>query len=78
VKDGMWYARSPEIASGEVIRTLAKMRIVPDLIFAAGAILMLVFVVRAVVLTVSKAQGGTIDESEADAGTDGTATRRAS
>lgn len=54
VRDGMWYARSPEIASGEVIRTLAKLRIGPDLIFAGGAILMLVFVVRAVVLTVRK------------------------
>ena len=57
VRDGMWYARSPEIASGEVIRTLAKMRIVPDLIFASGAILMLVFVIRAVVLTVRKPEG---------------------
>jgi nitric oxide reductase subunit B len=57
VRDGMWYARSPEIASGEVVRTLAKMRIVPDLIFASGAVLILVFVVRAVVLTVRKSEG---------------------
>jgi len=39
-----------------VVRTLAKLRIGPDLIFAAGAILMLVFVVRAVVLTVRKSE----------------------
>jgi nitric oxide reductase subunit B len=57
VRDGMWYARSPEIALGEVIRTLAKMRILPDLIFASGAILMLVFVIRAVLLTVRKPEG---------------------
>ena len=57
VRDGMWYARSPEIASGEVVRTLAKMRILPDLIFTAGALLILVFVVRAVVLTVRKPEG---------------------
>jgi len=78
VRDGMWFARSPQIASGDVIRTLAKVRIVPDLIFAAGAILMLIFVVRAVILTVAKSQGATQDESQADAGTDGIATRRAS
>jgi len=53
----MWYARSPEIASSEVIRTLAKLRIGPDLIFAGGAFLMLVFVIRAVVLTVRKSEG---------------------
>jgi nitric oxide reductase subunit B len=57
VRDGMWYARSPEIASGEVVRTLAKLRIVPDLIFTAGALLILAFVVRAVVLTVRKPEG---------------------
>jgi nitric oxide reductase subunit B len=57
VRDGMWYARSPEIASGEVIRTLAKMRIIPDLIFASGATLMLVFVIRAVLLTVRNSEG---------------------
>jgi hypothetical protein len=33
------------------------MRIVPDLIFALGAILMLVFVIRAVVLTVRESEG---------------------
>ena len=47
VKHGLWYARSPEIASGEVIRTLSWMRLVPDLIFISGAVVMLVFIVRA-------------------------------
>jgi nitric oxide reductase subunit B len=51
VRDGMWYARSPEIASGEVIRKLALVRIGPDLVFAAGAVLLLVFVGRAIWLT---------------------------
>jgi len=64
VRDGMWYARSPEIASGEVIRTLAKLRIVPDLSFALGAFLMLVFVVRAVALTVRKPMEVLVDESQ--------------
>lgn len=48
VRDGMWYARSPEIASGPVIRNLAYARVVPDLIFALGALLLLVFVARAI------------------------------
>lgn len=51
VRDGMWYARSPEIASGEVIRSLAWARIGPDLIFTVGAFLMLVFVGRAIWLS---------------------------
>ncbi len=51
VRDGMWYARSPEIASGEVIRALVNARIVPDIIFAAGQLLLLVFVGRAVWLS---------------------------
>ena len=51
VRDGMWYARSPEIASGEVIRKLAFARIGPDLVFAAGALLLLVFVGRAIWLS---------------------------
>ncbi len=48
VRDGLWYARSPEIASGEVIRSLAWARVVPDVVFSAGALLMLLFVGRAI------------------------------
>jgi nitric oxide reductase subunit B len=51
VRDGLWYARSPEITSGEVIRTLAWARIGPDLIFASGALLLFVFVGRAIRLS---------------------------
>ncbi len=47
VKHGLWYARSPEITSGAVIRTLSWMRIVPDLIFIAGAVVMVIFIIRA-------------------------------
>ncbi len=54
VRDGLWYARSPEIASGEVIRALAWARIGPDFVFAAGAVVLLVFVARAILLTVRK------------------------
>lgn len=51
VKEGIWYARSPEIASGEVITKLAMARVLPDLIFTAGALALLIFVVRATFIT---------------------------
>jgi hypothetical protein len=40
-----------------VIRILVKLRIGPDLIFVGGAVLMLVFVIRVVVLIVRKSEG---------------------
>jgi len=54
VRDGIWYARSPDIASGDVIRALAWARIGPDLVFTFGALLMLLFVVRSIWLTFLK------------------------
>ncbi len=54
VRDGLWYARSPEITSGEVMRNLAFARIAPDLVFAVGALLLLVFVARAIYITVKR------------------------
>jgi nitric oxide reductase subunit B len=57
VKYGMWYARSPEIASGPVIRALSYARIGPDLVFWAGSLLMLAFVLRATFMTLNPASG---------------------
>jgi nitric oxide reductase subunit B len=51
VNSGIWYARSPEITSGPVLRALSWARILPDLVFAAGAITLLAFLVRAVWLS---------------------------
>jgi len=51
VRDGPWYARSPEITSGEIVRALVWARIGPDLIFGAGALLLFVFVGRAIWLS---------------------------
>lgn len=51
VKYGLWYARSPEIASGPVIEAFNWMRIPPDLVFSVGAIALLIFMVRAVWLS---------------------------
>jgi nitric oxide reductase subunit B len=54
VKYGLWFARSPEIASGPVIRALSWARLVPDVIFAAGAIVLFVFLFRTMWLTFLK------------------------
>jgi nitric oxide reductase subunit B len=54
VKHGLWFARSPEIASGPVVRALSWARLVPDVIFATGAIVLFVFLLRATWLTFSK------------------------
>lgn len=51
VKYGMWYARSPEITSGPTMQFFSYMRIVPDLIFISGAILIFAFMIRGVLLT---------------------------
>ncbi len=48
VRDGLWYARSPEIATSKAIQTFAWIRVFPDLVFAAGAITLFIFLVRAV------------------------------
>ncbi len=46
VDRGMWYARSPEIATGEFIRTVSWLRMGPDIIFALGAFFFLAFLLR--------------------------------
>jgi len=51
VKHGLWFARSPEIASGPVIRALTWASTLPHLVFAAGAVLLLIFLVRAIKLS---------------------------
>jgi nitric oxide reductase subunit B len=55
VKYGLWFARSPEITSGTVMKTLSLMRIIPDLTFIAGAVVMVIFIFRASLLR-SKSQ----------------------
>ncbi len=57
VKYGLWHARSPEIASGEVIRFFSWMRVGPDLIFTAGAGLLTLFLVRAVWISYFRKSG---------------------
>jgi nitric oxide reductase subunit B len=51
---GVWYARSPEIASGTVIRFFNYTRILPDTVFGAGGVVIFIFLVRATVITFRK------------------------
>jgi len=48
VQKGMWYARSPEIATSEFIKTTVWIRFAPDIIFVLGALLLLIFVARGI------------------------------
>jgi nitric oxide reductase subunit B len=54
VKYGVWYARSPEIASSAIMKTFAWLRVGPDIVFFAGALVLFTFVVRGVYLTFKK------------------------
>ncbi len=54
VKYGMWMARSPEITTAPAIQFFAYLRIPFDLVFAAGAFLLLLFLVRATYLSFVK------------------------
>jgi len=47
IDKGIWYARSPEIATSPFIKTTSLLRMGPDLVFGAGALVLLWFVVRA-------------------------------
>ncbi|MBP7736533.1 MAG: nitric-oxide reductase large subunit [Spirochaetes bacterium] len=48
VSKGMWYARSPEIASGDFIRTVSWLRMGPDIIFVLGAFCLFAFLARGI------------------------------
>lgn len=48
VAKGLWYARSPEIATSNFIRTASWLRIGPDLIFTAGAFLLVAFLIKGI------------------------------
>jgi nitric oxide reductase subunit B len=54
IKEGLWYARSPEIASSEFIRTVTWMRALPDVVFAVGAFSLLLFLLRGIWLSYFK------------------------
>jgi nitric oxide reductase subunit B len=52
IRHGTWYARSPEVTGSAFIHTATWLRVVPDLVFDAGALALLAFLVRALVVDV--------------------------
>lgn len=48
VKYGLWYARSPEIATSPVIEVLTWISSLPHLVFAVAAFSLLIFLIRAI------------------------------
>jgi len=48
VERGLWWARSPEVTGSAFIHAATWARLVPDLVFDAGAVALLAFVVRAI------------------------------
>jgi nitric oxide reductase subunit B len=54
VKYGIWYARSPEITSGPVMKLFNYTRILPDVVFGIGGVLVFLFIVRAAWMTYSR------------------------
>ncbi|HYW82651.1 MAG TPA: cbb3-type cytochrome c oxidase subunit I, partial [Spirochaetia bacterium] len=51
---GVWFARSPEITSGPVIKLFNLLRILPDTAFGIGGLVVFVFVVRATWMTFAR------------------------
>ena len=47
VEKGIWWARSPAVTGSAFIHAVTWARVVPDLVFDAGAVALLAFVVRA-------------------------------
>jgi nitric oxide reductase subunit B len=52
VREGLWYARSPEVTGSAFIHAATWARVLPDVVFLGGAVCLLVFVVRAIALDV--------------------------
>jgi nitric oxide reductase subunit B len=48
MRHGIWYARSPAVTGSPFIHTVTWLRIIPDLIFDAGALTLTVFLARAI------------------------------
>ncbi|MGC4117461.1 MAG: nitric-oxide reductase large subunit [Myxococcales bacterium] len=59
IRHGIWYARSPEVTGSPFIHTVTWMRVVPDLIFDAGALALLAFVARAIKVDLALRKGVT-------------------
>jgi nitric oxide reductase subunit B len=50
IRHGLWYARSPAVTHSEFIQTVTWLRAIPDAVFGIGALALLAFIVRAIVV----------------------------
>ncbi len=50
IRHGIWYARSPAVTGSAFIHTATWLRVVPDVVFDLGALALLAFLVRALVV----------------------------
>jgi nitric oxide reductase subunit B len=57
IEKGTWWARSPAVTGSAFIHSVTWARLVPDLVFDAGAVALLGFVVKAIVRDVSLRRG---------------------
>ncbi len=48
---GVWYARSPDITSGAMMKLFNYTRILPDVVFGAGGVVLFIFLVRATIMS---------------------------
>ena len=48
VREGLWYARSPEVTGSGFIHTATWLRVGPDIVFDVGAGALVAFLVRAI------------------------------
>jgi nitric oxide reductase subunit B len=53
IRHGIWYARSPAVTGSAFMHATSWARLVPDLVFDAGAICMLLFLGRAILLDIT-------------------------
>ncbi len=59
VTRGLWYARSPEVIHSAVMETLVWLRVPGDVVFALGAVLLAVYVLRLLRAPARLVGGGT-------------------
>jgi nitric oxide reductase subunit B len=50
IKEGLWYARSPEVTGSAFIHAVTWARVLPDVVFLGGGVALFAFVVRAIAI----------------------------
>jgi len=64
VRRGLWWARSPEVTGSAFIHAATWARVLPDLVFDAGAVALFAFVVRAIFRDLALRRAEPEDEGE--------------